>query len=405
MALTRFQEALGLALDAAHSLSLGQESVLASLASGRVLAEDVAAPFAVPGFDHSAMDGFAIASPAALNTEVQEFDVVGRALAGDPLFRPILPGEAVQIATGAMVPAGTARVVPIEASEPCVSQRIRLRLGGDGATHIRGADDDYRAGQLALSAGRRVDFAAAGVLASFGMQQVNVRRRARVTVLVTGSELVRVGTARAPGRIHDSNGSVLRGLLRSENIEAQVIGPLIDDPQQLRAALLAATSSSDLVITTGGASAGQADFMPALLAELGQVLFWKVAMRPGMPVLCARVDGSLVFGLPGNPVAVVAGFLSLVRPVLRALHGEPPPVKLHARLQQALEKTHARLEFRRALLSIDVQGIAQVAAHPALSSGVLRSVAETNALILLDAERRSWQSGEVVEVLSYVPFA
>jgi molybdopterin molybdotransferase len=401
MALTRFEVAKACVLKAASEARLVTETLAIEQADGRILAEDILAPFDVPGFDHAAMDGYAIAeSPATLPAELS-LKVVGRVMAGDHPFRSIHAGEAVQIATGAILPKGACRVVPVESSECLVGDLVRLRLSADSAINIRGATDDYCMGQLALAAGSRVNFAALGVMASFGMQHLRVACVPKVSVLVTGSELVPAGNARAPGRIHDSNGAVLRGLLRAEGVIAQPIGPLPDQFDCLRQALQDASTAADVVITTGGASAGQADFIPRLLAELGEVLVWKVAMRPGMPLLFARVGCTLVFGLPGNPVAVVAGFLALVRPALRVMQGAALPATMHARLLQSLNKSHDRLEFRRAELSTDAQGIARVNAHPALSSGVLRSVVETNALILLDADRRQWQADEVVEVLCY----
>lgn len=401
MALTTFEDARQCVLDASRSARLPDESISVEHADSRILAENVSAPFALPGFDHAAMDGYAIAEPALPLPAELIVRVVGRTLAGDPTFGPLSPGEAVQIATGAMLPEGTERVVPVESSEQLDGDRVRLRLSAEASTHIRGAEDDYRSGQIALIAGSRIGFAAAGVMASFGMRQVRVAQRPRVSVLITGSELVPAGGARTPGRIYDSNGALVRGLLRAEDLEPELQGPLPDDAEGLRVALLAASACSDVVITTGGASAGVADFMPRLLAELGEVLIWKVAMRPGMPLLFARIGRTLVFGLPGNPVSVVAVFLSLVRPALRVMQGASPPSMTRARLTQALHKTHNRLEFRRATLSVDDQGVVQAQAHPALSSGVLRSVAETDALILLVAERMHWQAGDVVEVLRY----
>lgn len=400
MVLTAFDAALASVIGTAQSARLPDESVALGQACGRILAEDVRAPFAVPGFDHSAMDGFAIARPPQPQPFELLLDVSGRVLAGDPPFRTINAGEAVEVATGAIVPEGTDRVVPVEASVR-EGQQVRLRLQPDALHNIRGGDDDYRRDQLALLAGAAIGFAACGVLASFGRTDVRVASRPRVAVLVSGSELVPAHAPRAPGRIHDSNGPVLRGLLRGEGIDAQLLGPLPDAPAQLRAALQAAAANSDVVITTGGASVGQADYMPRLLAELGEIVFWKVAMRPGMPVLFARIGKCLVFALPGNPVAVVAGFLSLVRPALRVLQGAMPPARTHARLLQPLQKLHDRLEFRRGVLGTSSAGVAEVSAHPALSSGVLRSVVETNALIMLDADRQHWPAGAVVEVLCY----
>jgi molybdopterin molybdotransferase len=397
MPLMRYDDALARVLEAAHRARLPAETVAADDADRRILAEDLVAPFDVPGFDHAAMDGYAIGEPDDASVT---FDVAGRVLAGDAPFRRLNAGEAVQIATGAMLPEGAVRVVPVEASERD-GERVRLRFGPDAPRHIRGRDDDYRAADVALAAGQRVGFAALGAAASFGSGTLRVSALPRVSIMMTGSELVPIGVARAPGRIHDSNGAVLRALLRTDAIVARSHGPLPDDAATWRRSLSDACAQSDVVITTGGASAGEADFMPGLLRELGEVIVWKVAMRPGMPFLFARVGRTLVFGLPGNPVAVVAGFLSLVRPALCVMQGAAVPPLERARLAQALSKSHDRLEFRRALLAIDADGGAGVDVHPSLSSGVLRSVVETNALVLLDADRREWRAGEVVDVLRY----
>jgi molybdopterin molybdotransferase len=400
MPLTTFRQALQQVIEVASGCVLPAEHIALESAGDRILAEDLCAPFAVPGFRHSAMDGYAIDNSAAA-PEDASYRIVGQILAGDPPFRALQVGEAVAIATGAMLPDNASQVIPRESAGAAGDDRVVLAANPAAPSHIRGAEDDYRAGELALRAGNRLGFAALGVLASFGMSSVRVVRRPRVAVLVTGSELVPAGAPRQPGRIHDSNGASLRGLLRGEGIEVMPTAALADDIDTIRRQLAAACAGSDVVISTGGASAGVADFMPRLLAELGEVVFWKVAMRPGMPVLFGRVGRCLVFGLPGNPVAVVAGFLSLVRPVLRRMQGAAPPATEWARLAEATAKNHDRLEFRRAHVHVDEHGVQRACLHPALSSGVLRSVLESNALVVLDAERRQWQADELVAVLRY----
>lgn len=400
MALIPFQQALDKVIEAAAMYALANESIGMGFAAGRIAAADIRAPFAVPGFRHSAMDGFAIQDDRVAATNAR-FRSVGQILAGDPPFRSLEAGEAVLIATGAMLPDGATRVFPREASRMAGEDAVLLDWGEGSPPHIRGAEDDYAAGALAIAAGGRLGFAALGALASFGMSQVCVAKKPRVSVLVTGSELVPAGAPRAPGQIHDSNGATLRGLLLCEDIETTPALALTDDAALIRGELLCACAESDLVISSGGASAGVADFMPRLLDELGEVIFWKVAMRPGMPILFGRIGSCLVVGLPGNPVAVVAGFLSLVRPMLRRMQGAPPPVAEYARLAETASKHHDRLEFRRARLHIDEQGIQRAHLHAALSSGVLRSVVESNALVILEAERHQWNAGDVVTVMRY----
>ncbi len=405
MALMPFDQARALILATAARHRTDSEHVDLASALSRVLANEMRAPFSVPGFRHSAMDGFAIAIDQTLelrDEQLIEFTQVGQTLAGDQAFGTFAANEAIAIATGAIVPDHVTHVVPIESSERLAADRVRLKIAPSSPSHIRGADDDYADGDPALAAGTTIGFAALGVLASFGASTVVVARQPRVSVVVTGSELVPVGAVRRPGQIHDSNGSSLRGLLQREGLNPQLTAVVDDDESRLRDHLLAACAQSDVVISTGGASAGVADFMPRLLAELGEVIVWKIAMRPGMPLLFGRIGNTLVFGLPGNPVAVVAGFLALVQPVLRTMQGAAPSAPIHARLDQPTSKRHDRLEFRRASLHIDAQGVARVTPHPALSSGVLRSVVQSNALILLAADRFDWQLDEVVEVLCYV---
>jgi len=400
MAMMAFEQARRLVLEAAAAQPMSAESVAVFDSLGRVLAEDVHAPFDVPGHPHAAMDGYAIVGSGEL-TLPKRFRVVGRTLAGDLPFRALAPDETIAIATGAVVPPGAARVVPVEIAQRLDDEHVALRIDAEAPRHIRAADEDFAEGALALRRGERIGWAGLGVLSSFGRVDVCVARRPRVAVLVTGSELVPAGLPRRPGQIHDSNTASLHGLLRAEGIDTRRMPPVVDDPALLREALLRASAESDLVISSGGASAGQVDHMPRLLAELGEVLIWKVAMRPGMPVLFGRIGTTLVMALPGNPVAVVAGFLALVRPLLRQLQSTALPPLVHARLDADAEKLHDRLEFRRASLRIDEQGVVRARLHPNLSSGALRSVLESDALVLLAAERRQWRAGDVVEVLCY----
>lgn len=400
MAMLQFEAALDQVHAAAITACVATQRCALADCLGRFLAEDIRAPFSVPGFDHAAMDGFAIAYTLIEGSSVQR-RIVATTLAGEAPFRALAANEAVRIMTGAPIPPGCDRVVPVESSVTADDASVRLEIADAAATHIRRGDDDYHTNQLAMTRGQCIDFAALGVLASFGLENVQVAARPKVSLLVTGSELQPAGAARLPGQIHDSNGSSLRALLSQEGIDLPPALAVADDRNLLRARLLAAASEAEVLITTGGASAGQADYVPGLIAELGEVLFWKVAMRPGMPILFGRIGSCLVFGLPGNPVAVVASFLSLVRPALRWMQGSEPPPLAHARLGADLAKSHSRLEFRRGSMAISALGICEVTAHDVLSSGVLRSVLESNTLIMLQADRHRWQAGDVVPVLRY----
>jgi molybdopterin molybdotransferase len=382
---------------------LGEERVALDAALGRVLATDVAAPRDVPGFAHSAMDGYAVRhADLAAGTPLR---CIGVALAGgDTAFMPGA-GECVRITTGAPLPPGTDTVVIKE----------NARVDGDfvslacpppaSGANVRGAHDDWRAGDLALRGGTRIGAAQLGVLASFGYDTVAVRRRVQAIAIATGDELIAPGTAWREGLRYDSNGPVLAALCATHGVELVARWRVRDDRQALRAALLEGARSSDLVITTGGVSAGEADYLPGIVAETGETWLWKVAMRPGMPVLAGQVEGTPVFALPGNPVSVVATFCALVRPALARLSGCPAldPAPRVARLATAAHKTHDRLELRRATLRVDDDAVLQATPHASLSSGALRSVAESDVLVELAETQRDWSAGERVPTYALHP--
>jgi molybdopterin molybdotransferase len=238
------------------------------------------------------------------------------------------------------------------------------------------------------------------VLASCGPSSAPVSARPRVAVLVTGDELVPPGTALGYGQIHDSNRYALSGLLHGMGIDVRQSSHVRDDPKALGDELLEASRTCDVVITSGGVSAGEADFMPQLLADIGQVYFWKVRMKPGMPFLCGRVGRALVCGLPGNPVSGYATFLALLKPALEAMQNARPAANaLRARLREPLRKNHARSEFRRATLACDDSGVLWASALAQQGSGMLRGVAEADALIVLPETAREYAQGEVLEIL------
>lgn len=373
------------------------ERVPLSEAAGRVLAHDFAAPRDIPGFAHAAMDGYALAGAALRGDAPTRLRLRGVLLAGAGVSAPLSSGECLRIMTGAPLPDG-ADTVAIRENAREDAGEVEIAPGTAPGANVRAADDDFAAGAQALPAGDPLGPAALGVLASFGADRVAVRARPRVAVLVTGDELVAPGTLPAPGQRHDSNGALLPALLRGCGAALAGVVHVRDDEASLAEALRKAAAAADFVLTTGGASAGDADYLPALLARIGERAFWKVAMRPGMPAFFGHVGGTPVFGLPGNPVSVFATFRALVRPALARWLGapalDPPPVA--ARLLQAVDKRHARLEFRRARVRVDSGGVLRASVHPSTSSGALRSVLESNALVELAAPPRRWEADEVV---------
>jgi molybdopterin molybdotransferase len=375
------------------------ETVSLDAARGRVLAQAVAAPRDIPGFAHAAMDGYAVRAAdldAAVPTRLR---LRGVLLAGAGEAGPLGAGECLRTMTGAPLPAGADTVVIRENARE-TDGVVELAAGTAPGANVRAADDDFGAGMPALAAGDVLDAAALGVLASFGFDRVLVRARPRVAVLVTGDELVPPGRLLGPGQRHDSNRALLAALLEQHGAAPRVSSVLGDDETLLEGALREAAAGADFVLTTGGASAGDADFLPSILARIGERVFWKVAMRPGMPAFFGFIGGTPVFGLPGNPVSVFASFHALVRPALARWLGAPAldPPPLPARLEGEVDKRHARLEFRRARLRVDGEGVLRVAVHPSTSSGALRSVLESDALAEFAAPPRRWQAGELVPV-------
>jgi molybdopterin molybdotransferase len=305
----------------------------------------------------------------------------------------------VRITTGAVLPPGTDTVVMRERAR-IEGEWIELAPGTPVGANVRAADDDWRAGDEALPAGRLLDAGALAVAASLGQATLVVRARPRVALLVTGDELVEVGAPRGHGQRFDSNRTLLAALVHGIGGRVVVSARVRDDEAALVEAVRGAATVGDLVITSGGVSAGEADLLAGVLAGIGTPWFWKVRMRPGMPVLFGAVDGTPLAALPGNPVSVYATFRMLVQPLLAQRCAcpalDPPP--FHARLAAPVDKTHDRLEFRRGSLRSDPDGSLHVALHPHAGSGALRSVVQSEVLVEFAAPPRHYALGEVLPV-------
>lgn len=379
---------------------LGQERVAITSAHGRVLAADLVAPIAVPGFANSAMDGYAMSAGRDGIAVGRRFRCAQLALAGADAQRIDDAEVCHEIATGAVLPDGADTVVQYENTWRDGDWVTVTAATPQGAC-VRAGDEDYALGQPALRAGRVLDAGALSVIAAFGLAAVAVRRRPRIAVIVTGSELRAAGVSLARGQIHDSNSTTLRSLLWPHAQALSMIGPVRDDRAQLRAVIAEAAASHEVLITAGGASAGRADFVPELVRELGAIHLWKVATRPGMPFLYGGIGDCTVYGLPGNPVSVFASMLSLVLPALHALQGRAAAAREFAALSVPLRKSHARQEWRRGVLTTGVDGRRIITPHAAQGSGMLRGVAESNALLRIEAETRALGVGAVVEVLPF----
>ena len=359
-------------------------------ALGRVLAEEIVPAINVPSHDNSAMDGYAVRF-SDLDEPLRE---IGTALAGKPFNGKVGTGECVRIMTGAVMPQGADTVV-IQEIVKKEGGRIVVPSGQKKAQNVRYAGEDLRKGMAVLGKGKLLRPAELGLIASLGIGEVEVRRRLRVALFATGDELASIGSALKDGEVYDSNRYTLHGMLSRLGVEIVDMGVVRDDPAALEKAFGLA-SRQDAIITTGGVSVGEADFIKQMMAKLGEVLFWKIAMRPGRPMAFGRIDRAYLFGLPGNPVAVMVTFYAFVRDALLHLAGrsdEALPL-LKATVVENLRKVPGRTEFQRGVLSRD----GKVRATGQQGSGVLRSMSEANCFIVLEHERGNVQAGEAVSV-------
>ncbi len=394
-----FAEADAIVRHEAAARRLPAERLALSRAHGRVLAQDVIAQIALPAFDNSAMDGFALRH-ADLG-EGAALRLVGEQFAGPALDLSIAAGQCVRITTGAPLPAGADTVVMKENAR-VEGDRVSFTAAPNAGQHVRHAGEDVAAGDRVLEAGQVLTPARTALAASLGVPDLDVSTRPTVAVFATGDELVEPGLPLLPGQVYNSNRELLMGLLRAEGLEPVAWPTLPDDPARIASMLGDAASSFDLVLTCGGVSAGEKDHLPELLQRDGRIAFWKVCMRPGMPLLFGTLGQGLLLGLPGNPVSVLATWLALGRTLVDGLQGRAEPrLRLRARLAQPWSKRHERLEFLRGRLQAGDDGILRVQPNPADGSHRLRGAADSDALIVLPEGERELDAGETVEVLIY----
>jgi len=373
----------------------------------RVLAQDIVSTLDVPAHDNSAMDGYALRGDELRADAAASFIVAGTGLAGQALRHEAPAGHCVRIMTGAVMPPGLDTVVPQEFVQ-VDGDRITVPAGSvKPGANKRLAGEDLALGSIALQAGRRLRPADLGLLASLGRGEVPVRRRLRVAFFSTGNELRSVGEPLDAGCVYDSNRYTLWGMLRRLDVEVLDLGIVRDDPAALEASLRHAAENADVVITSGGVSVGEADHTRTVVSRLGEVLFWRVAMRPGRPMalgrLASRGREAVLFGLPGNPVAVMVAFYTFVRDALLAMSGakaEPLPM-LQAACTTTIRKRPGRTEYQRGIVSRDAGGAWQVAITGSQGSGVLRSMSEANGLVVLPHAQGDVAAGTVVEVLPF----
>lgn len=383
------------------------EQVAIRSALGRVLAADVVSPIDVPAHDNSAMDGYALRGSDLGAGGESRLIVAGAGFAGAQFAGEVPPGHCLRIMTGAVMPPEFDTVVPQEFTR-LEGEHVVIPAGvvrpGDNR-RLKG--EDLARGEPALSRGRQLTPADLGLLASLGRAEVPVHRRLRVAFFSTGDELRSIGEPLDEGCVYDSNRYTIWGMLQRLGVDVLDLGVVRDEPAALEAAFRSAAASSDAVITSGGVSVGEADHTKQIMKRLGDVLFWRIAMRPGRPMAIGRISigghDALLFGLPGNPVAVMVTFYAFVRDALLRMAGATPqPLPLlRARCTSALRKKPGRTEYQRGIVSRGETGQWQVAITGSQGSGILRSMSQANGIVLLHHDQGDVAAGDEVDV---VPF-
>ena len=383
------------------------EKVAIRSALGRVLAADIISPINVPSHDNSAMDGYALRA-ADLGAQPVRLRIAGTAYAGRAFDGNVGPGECLRIMTGAIMPAGCDTVIPQEFTRDGDAETVTIPPGmvrpGDNR---RFAGEDLAAGSPALRRGKILRPADLGLLASLGIPEVPVQRRLRVAFFSTGDELRSVGEPLDEGCVYDSNRYTLFGMLQRLGCDMVDMGVIKDEPAALEAAFRSAAENADAIITSGGVSVGAADYTRQMMGKLGDVAFWTIGMRPGRPMAFGHVSsggrGAYLFGLPGNPVAVMVTFYFFARDALLHMMGaEPSPLPLlQVRSSAPIRKKPGRTEYQRGILSVAADGQRSVRITGAQGSGILRSMSEANCMVVLQHEQGDVVAGDMVNVVVF----
>ena len=368
-------------------------------ALGRTLAEDVLSTINVPTHTNSAMDGYAINATDIPGSGIAELALAGTALAGNPYKGSINTGQCIRIMTGAKMPDGCDTVIMQEQVEVS-GDTVRIDANHRAGQNVRQAGEDLSIGQLAIPAGKRITPADLGLLASMGMGEVRVSRRLRIAFFSTGDELRPVGTPLGESEIYDSNRYTLYGMLKRQDAELIDMGVVPDNRDDMTAAFNSAAQGADIIITSGGVSVGEADYVKDIVRELGEVDFWKLAIKPGRPLAFGTLGDAIFFGLPGNPVAVMVTFYQFVQPAMRYMLGQKDirPHRFQVTCASSIRKRPGRTEYQRGRLGIGEDGTLEVWLTGAQGSGILSSMSTANCFIVLPAESGPVEAGEPVWV-------
>jgi molybdopterin molybdotransferase len=382
----------------------GVEQVPLHAAVGRILAEDLVAPVDLPPFANSAVDGYALRHADLAPGAETVLPVGGRVPAGGALGRPIRPGEAIRIFTGAPMPEGADTVMMQEDAVLLPDGRVRLPAGLKRGANARAAGEDVRAGTIALPAGRLLRPQDVGMAAALGRDTLTVRTRLRVALFSTGDELAPPGAPLPALKVYDSNRFTLHAALTRLGCVVTDLGILPDSRAAVAEALAAAAPAHDLLLTSGGVSTGEEDHVKAAVEAAGSLFFWRLAIKPGRPVALGQVGGTAFAGLPGNPVAVVVTFVHIVRPLALLLAGgaASPPLRFPVRAAFRYRKKAGRREYVRASLAAGADGVPEARNFPREGAGLLSSLVETDGLVELGETTTTLAPGETV---AFLPFS
>ncbi len=374
-------------------------------ADKRILCQDITSPIAVPGHNNSAMDGYAIRDDAldGRSDHLTSFSLVGASFAGKPFDGQLENGQSIRIMTGAVVPQSANAIIMQENVEQIhndIGATITLSQPAKLNSNIRYAGEDIAKDQVVFQAGHQLKAVDIGLLASLGLPEVSVYRQLKVAVFSTGDELKQPGQTLSDGDIYESNSHVLVAMLQRLGVEVIPMGIIADTYQAINKAFIDADAIADAVISSGGVSVGEADYTKEVLDALGQIDFWKVAMKPGKPFAFGKLPNSVFFGLPGNPVSATVTFHQLALPALAVMAGKrtDKKLKLQAITSTAIKKKPGRMDFQRGIAAINDKGQLQVAALGAQGSGILSSISKANCYIILPQDNAGVAAGNLVEI-------
>jgi len=398
----RVDEARKRILDVLDTVN-GAEQLAVRQCLSRVLAEDIHSTIDVPSHTNSAMDGYALRGSDIPTEGTASLEIIGRAMAGVPFAGSVTAGQCVRIMTGAKMPQGADTVI-MQEHVSVDGERITIGTGHKPGQNVRQTGEDLATGERVFSAGKLITPADLGMLASMGIAEVRVRRQVRVAFFSTGDELRSVGQPLGDGQIYDSNRYTLHGMLTRLGVELLDMGVIPDRRDEIENAFHSAAQIADVLITSGGVSVGEADFVKETLEKIGEVNFWKIAMKPGRPLAVGRINQCHFFGLPGNPVSAMVTFYQFVQPALKKLSGQDvsPPLLLKARTTSTLKKAPGRIDYQRGWLETDDQGELVVHSTGRQGSGMLSSMGKANCFIVLPLESKGVEADSLVTVQ---PFA